>query len=383
MNKKLSSSFLILTFLIVFSSVQFLLILRHKSPYLSDSYFYKHIFYQFQGFSFQRSRELVLNQINFNKTDKIVQNIFLNQAVYLKTYGFFEKRPLYPFVAYLFNIIFQNEYLAFLIPVFISYLGVILLSFYFFHQELNKFFSVFAASLFISFYPFLDWSTYFLTDTIGTFFWLVQLLFVYKFLTTGKTKWFYFFLSSLIISFLNREQSILMLPLLVLSIVIAKFYVVERMKSLYQSAIITFLLVILYILTSLLTRQKNILDTIIYTMNSYGFYSNSYSFSQILNYLIEAVLKAHTTFIRELISHHWWFVFSIFAVFGVIKTFLVSKPSIVDILLICSALASYLAIYIYPVLSYRFFFPIVITVIYFAANFISDFFSQNIILTKQ
>jgi len=42
--------------------------------------------------------------------------------------------------------------------------------------------------------------------------------------------------------------------------------------------------------------------------------------------------------------------------------------------MICSAVASYLAIFIYPVLSYRFFFPVVITVVYFASGFIHDFF---------
>ncbi|OGE15034.1 hypothetical protein A3J89_00295 [Candidatus Curtissbacteria bacterium RIFOXYB12_FULL_40_6] len=371
-NKK---DFLILVFLLLFSTIQFILILRHKSPYLSDSYFYKHIFYQFQGNSFQESRELVLNQVDFANSGQISRNIFQNKAVYSQVYDFFKKRPLYPFLAYLFNKILHNEYQAFLLPVFISYLGVVLLAFYFFSQGLNRFFAAFTASLFISFYPFLDWSTYFLTDTMGAAFWLLQLFFIYKFAKDMNPKWLYLFSFFLVISFLNREQSILMLPLLVLaSLFVRVFKIGNFKKKFFRATVVSFLLTILYILVSYATNQKNVLDTLIYTMNSYGLYSNSYSNLQVINYIAQAVIDSHLVFVRELVSRHWWFVLCLFALFKVVKLLIRLKPSILDILMICSAVASYLAIFIYPVLSYRFFFPVVITVVYFASGFIHDFF---------
>lgn len=376
MSQRINSQIIALIFIFIFSAVQFVLILRHKSPYISDSYLYKHIFYELQGFSFDDARQKIINQIDFSKQDQIVTNIFLNEQVYKDAYGFFIKRPLYPIFAFLIYIPTRNEYLSFLLPQFLSYLGVIFFAYYFFKQKLKGFFVVFSTLLFVAFYPFLDWSTYFLTDTIGALFWLLQLFFILKFTSTGNLKWLYFFLFTFIISLLNREQSILMLPVVIFTALLLKVYKFRNFKNNFLYLIlITFLGVITFLLISTLTKQKNILDTVIYTMNSYGFYNNTYSASEILNYMLNAIMKAHLGFIKDLVSHHWWFVFLVLAFIKIVYTFLFSKkPTFVDIIMLSSAVASYLAIFLYPVLSYRFFFPVVISVIYFATFFISDFF---------
>src|SRR3989344_7338115 len=115
-----------------------------------------------------------------------------------------------------FLIIVKSEYLSFLIPVFISYLGCIIISYFLFNRGLNHFSLIIATTLLVAFYPFLDWSTYFLTDTIGFLFWMIQLLLIYLYLSKKERLYLYSFLFSLILSLTLREQSVLMLPLLII-----------------------------------------------------------------------------------------------------------------------------------------------------------------------
>lgn len=363
-------------FILIFSSLQFFLILRHKSPYLSDSYMYKHIYYQLQGNNFEQARLKVTSQIDLSKVDNITKNIFEDQSQYADSLTFFTKRPFYPFVAFIINSLLKNEYLAFLLPVFFSYLGVITLAIYFFNLKLDHFFTILATALFISFYPLLDWSTYFLTDTIGTFFWLLQLLFIYKYLSSQKTVYIFSFLITLVVSLTNREQSLLMLPLSILIFAITKRFNYPRaqIKKSQYLILLTLLSVILFILISKLFHQKNIVETLVYTMNSYGLFDQQFTNRQILNYLFSAIITAHESFLRELITHHWWLSFTGLGVLEAFRTFYEkSKPNLVDILLLSSGAASYCAIFIYPVLSYRFFFPMLLTIIYFCSILLDNF----------
>jgi hypothetical protein len=314
--------------------------------------------------------------MDYSKMDNIVKNIFQNENVYRDAYGFFIKRPLYPFLAYVLNFIVQNEYIAFLLPVFIAYIGLIFLCLYFTNLALGNFFSIFATSIFVSFYPFLDWSTYFLTDTIGAFFYFLQLFFIFQYLKNGKTRNLYFFALALFLSLLNREQSLLMVPLLVLSYLATRLLgIADSIKKRhYPLLTISAFAALLYVLVSYLTSQKNIIDTLIYTMNSYGLSRNQFSLTQIVNYVIASVIKSHVDFAKDLVSHHWWFVFFILAFFQAVKTLIIDKkPTLADVLIFTAAFASYLAIFIYPVLSYRFFYPVVIAVVYFSTMFIKNF----------
>lgn len=377
---------LALILLIFFASMQFFLLLRHKSTYLSDSYFYKHIFYEIKGDSFEVARRKVVSQVDLLKADEVSKNFYIEENSYKNSLSFFLKRPLLPVMAVILSFIVKSEYLSFLIPIFISYIGSIIISYYFFIRGLNFPLAVITTALLVAFYPFLDWSTYFLTDTIGFLFWMIQLLLIYIYLSKRGQLYLYLFLFSLILSLALREQSVLMLPLLFFGYLFA--FTHRNLKSylpqLKKMARFSFLIVMIYFLQSILFSQKNLLDTIIYTMNNYGLYEKSYSLKEIILFQVSAVVRAHIGFLRDLISHHWWLFFTFLGVIGVVHTLLFQKKqSIISLLILSSAISSYLSIFLYPVLSYRYFFPVLIAIIYFSvklfesySNFINGTFEE-------
>jgi len=374
-----------LLLLFVFAFLQFALILRHKSPYISDSYFYKHLFYQMRGDSYDQAREKVVSQLNIDQLDKIGKKIFGDEESYKYSYSFFTKRPLYPFLALLFNKLGFNEFLSFLTPVFLAYAGSILLSFYQFRLGLSYFQAIFALALLIAFYPFLDWSTYFLTDTIGFFFWLLQLIFAYKFVTAGTLKYLALYVISIGISLLNREQSILMLPLTVtlyLFVVIFKDSQIlkNRLAILIKS---TLAIVLFYLAITIIFNQRTIAESINYLQNDYAFFSKTFNLSETAGYLIKTIIFTHIVFLIDLARHHWWFTFVVLGLIGVTRMIIFSgKKQFINLLLLSSGLASYSFVFIYPVLSYRFFYPVVIMIVYFFVKFIFEFFEERQKLIK-
>lgn len=365
--------------IIAFAVIQFFLILRHKSPYLSDSYFYKHIYYQIKGDSFESAHQKIKGEIDLTKTDLITRNIFEKDNSYRYSYSFFIKRPLYPLIAD-FTSFFVSDYVALLIPVLISYLISIILSFYLFRTGLNYSYSILALALFISFYPFLDWSTYFLTDTIGFMFWLAQLIFSYNYLSKGNYKYIFLFEVAFVVSLLNREQSILMLPLFMFTylLMIAQRYKAQLIKRVRQIVIITAMTILGYVIISKILNLRNIIDTIVYTQNSYGLYNYKYTPIETITYLINTIKVSHVVFIQELSRHHWWFTFFAIGILGFIKTlFFQKKKALISLLILSSGLASYISILIYPVLSYRYFYPIVIMILYFALKYLYEFMEEQ------
>ncbi len=364
--------------IIVFSTVQFFLILRHKNPYLSDSYFYEHIYYQMQGDNFQSAKNKIQSEVDPQTIDAVTKNIFFNDKSYKNSYSFFTKRPLYPFSAFLISSVLKNTYWNMLIPVFLSYIGLISLIYFFYFKSLKGVYAILAAGLFISFYPFLDWSTYFLTDTIAAFFWFLQILFIYKFIGQNNKHSFTLYSISLIISLFIREQSILMLPLLCVMAIIC--YVLKFPKNTISKLIkiltATFLIVTAYIMVSLLFKQRTIIDTIVYTQNSYGFTNYLFSPRDTLNYEINAIFVSHRAFLLDLFSHHWWFTFSLISAYGIFISFKDKGKQILPALFISSAIASYFSIFIYPVLSYRYFYPVLFSIIYFAIFSLQSFFKK-------
>lgn len=370
--------YLALFLILIFATFQFFLILRHKSPYNSDSYFYKHMFYQMQGYSFQEAYKKIHSQLSLEKTDQITRNMFTNTDAYMNSYSYFIKRPLYPFLAVILNRIFANDYLAFVIPVFISYLGVIVLTYYFSAQRFTPFFAAFATAILVAFYPFLEWSTYFLTDVIGAFFWLLLILLTYQYLKTQDKKWLIFYLITLLFSFLNREQSLLVIPLFAILYI---FLVVFKSHQNIQKSCRTIFLIstfpsLIYLAISSLFFEKSILDNISYIRNSFGLYSYSYNQTSNISYLLESLKNSHIALAQDVTRHHWWFAFTLLGIIGIAKTLLTKRPHILDLILISSGLASYLMI-LWPFLSYRFLIPAIITVIYFATKFLLEYFTNS------
>lgn len=363
-------TFFSLTFIILYSTLQFILILRHKSPYISDSYFYKHSYHQFQGDSFSIAYQKVISRIDPTKATKVEWNIFYNESQYKSTLEFFTKRPFYPYIAHILNLLFNNELLAFTLPVFAAYLGLIIITYMLFVEGLNNFFATLGTFIFVSFYPFLDWSTYFLTDTIGAFFWMLQVEFFYKYLQKNNKKWLWLFITTFVVSLANREQSILLLPLIAISSLV--FYKLKMKLQFLASLKIVFALVVvvtLYFVVSTFFGHKNLLDTIYYTMNNYGYLNNSYQLSGIIFYLTKQSILLHTVLIKDLASHHVWFLVLSLSSVGAVLAF--KKLSLISAVFLMSAIASYSFAFIFPELSYRYYYPAIISICYFCVYFLS------------
>jgi hypothetical protein len=358
-------SICLIGFVFIFAIVQFFLILRHKSPYTSDTYFYKHLAYQLDGKSYQSSKKLILKEASGLAHDKISRNIFENEKLYDSVYVYFIKRPVYPVLIYLFHKITGNYFQALLIPVFIGYLGTIFAAYYLLIKRFETFFATIGICLFISFYPYLDLSTYFLTDSINSFFWLIFLILIYKYCTTKRKIFLRGYVLLLTISIFTREQSLLF-PLVVLLVLL--------LNRLYHSAqvplkifTLSVFVSVLYFIFSFVTHQRTLVDALFYTEASYGFREINRNYTSLLAYMQRAIIASHVALFRDLASHHWWSAFSVMGVLGAGYQFLIfKKPNLLDLLVLCSGIVSYLAIFLYPVLSYRYFYPSVFCVIYFA-----------------
>ena len=126
-----------------------------------------------------------------------------------------------------------------------------------------------------------------------------------------------------------------------------------------------------------LPGQRSIIDTIIYTQNKYGLTNYQFTIAETLKFLANELKSAHFAFAKDLYQHHWWFTIFALGVSGMVLSFFRTKNRLLDVILVGSAVASYSAIFIYPVLSYRYFFPVLLSVIYFAMKSLEWFFAQK------
>lgn len=380
MIKVLNKQTILLTLLILFSSLQFFLLIRHKDPFISDSYFYEHVYYTYQGMNFDQAYQKVKSEIDYSKSDDITNQLFNREDRYKNALSFFDKRPFYPFLAYLLSFTYKNNYINMLIPVFVGYIGTIITAFFLIKEIKGKFFAAFVVSLLVAFYPFLDWSTYFLTDTLGSFFWLVQLLFIYRFIKEGNKNYLIGFLTIYVIGFFNREQNILMLPLVILLGILLRVYQKDlykkRKKEIFSITILTGVISVIYILTTILTKQKSVFDTLIYNQSNYGLIEKDFTLQETFDFWISYIILFFQKLVRDIYPRHWTVVFLTFSIIVIIYTFIFKrKPSFLDILIICSTFVSAIFVFFCPIFSYRYFYPAIIGIIYFTVVFIWDFFN--------
>lgn len=363
--------------LCVLAFTNLFLLLRHKSPYLSDSYFYQHIYYSYQGDGFDTAYQKTLQKIDVTRLDPIEANIFLDKKVYKDVLGFFIKRPLYPLFAFLLNRLGFSEFAAFLIPEVLGYIGCVVLVFLLFSLHFKNLFALVGSFMFISFYPFVDWSTYFLTDTIGAFFWFLQMVLGYYYLKSGNKKYLWSFLLALILSLLTREQSLLQfITFILFYIFFAKTNKVLRMARIKNILSMTFVSLVVYMILSYLTHQKNIIDTLVYTYNSYGLYSREVSANSLIGFLIQSIVSFHRALIVDIFHYRSWLYTLLLACYG-LYMFLTRKKDLIAGLIFCSSFASYAGAFIYPVLSYRYFFPLVFGIIFFALFSVNSYFALD------
>jgi len=363
---------------LIITSLNFFLLLRHKSPYVTDSYFYNHIFYEFQGDSFNGAYKKILAKIDIDSFDEVGKNFFLNQDSYRYSLNRYIRRPFYPFVAYLLNLFVQNEYLAFTLPNFFSYTGCFILIYLLFRLRFDNFLSTFGTALFAGFYPFLDWSTYFLTDTIGAFFWLLQIYLIFKYVKNPKNSIFVAYVTSLVVSLFNRELAVLLFIVIWPMIIgFRKFEINKKTLILLKKLFIASIgISVVYLVINTILKQPSLYDSWIYLQSNFGYNSRHYSLTETMIFLINELIKLHKGLLMELIRHRWWATFTVLGLVGVFQTFFVyKKPKFIDTLMVFSSAVAYIGLIIVPFLSYRYFYPTIIGLIYFSLHAIQMLFA--------
>lgn len=364
---------LLLIAILAIANLEGVLLLRHKSPYISDSYFYQHMVYQFLGDSPNQARSHVMKNLSQITLDKISSNFFYNEPTYCKTIKFFIKRPFYPLLVSIIYRITNQEYLSFAIPQFITLNIVLLVAYYLFHQGLTDSWAIISTALLAAFPSLIEWTTYFTGDLIGFCFWLSQVALLFKMIQKSNQNVQLTFLLVLSISLINREQSLLM-NVVILIVYFSKKN--QRIKKVIRRVLAgTILVTLSYLLFAKLTGQNTVLDTISYLRNNYGIYENTYTFSQNIPFILKSVIDAHRVILFDLLHHRWWLVI---VIVGIIGTFFsMKKRRTIDVVMFASLIGSYVAIFIYPSFSYKYFFPMVTSFIYFSIVILSSVESKK------
>ena len=371
--------------LIIIATLMFFLVLGNKSPYFSsDSYLYKHFYYQFKGHSFDESRNKILNEINVTNFDEATKNILLNDEIYSISLNLVNRRVFYPYVSFLLSNFMQNDYNNLLIPVYLSYIGVIIMIYVLIKSNKPVLFSFGSALLFLSFYPFIYWSTYFLTYTIGTFFWMFNVFAAYKYLREKNNKWLVLYIFSLILSLTNRETSILLLPFLMFVKIFCLFRPNLKQTKIQLNKLLfsTILIIAGFFMFIFLFKQKNIIDAIVYNQNNFGLYNKPRSLIDVISFWFNSVIYVHQGILNDLLKHKYWGTILLLTLLNIFFR-KIKKIDQLEIILISSAFASYCGLLIYPILSYRYFFPIVASLSYFYWDLISFYLNKLTIFIKK
>lgn len=357
----------VLLLFLLLAAAEFFLILRHKSPYTSDSRFYQHMMYSFQGNSYAQSRDKILSGLNPDQLDPISKNFFFNPQAYQRSLRFFTKRPLYPLTAAILNKLGLSEFVSFAIPLLIAHLGTIIVVFALMAKGLKPFPTLVATSLFIAFRPFLEWATYFQPDVIGLFLWMLMIWELHRYVFLAENRRLKYYAAILILSLFAREQGLLMV------IAAAVIWMFTRKTAAFRVLLLTAVIGVTYISVSTITGQANLFDTAGYLQNNYGLTDNSYTPIQTLSFMGKEIFIAHRLLFLDLARRRWWLVIFILGIIGTYRNILrPKKTKNIDLLLFASGISSYAAIFIYPSFSYKYFFPVAVSLIYFAVRLISS-----------
>lgn len=379
-NVKLNLIYWPVVILIIIACMEFFLLLRHKSPYLSDSYFYNHIFYRFQGYSHDEAYYKILKKIDTNRLSEVEKNIFFNKDKYNYSLSRYVRRPLYPFFSNIVYSFSKNEYFAFVLPVFIAYIGSVLLTYLILGKRFDPLLTSLGTAFFVGFYPFIDWSTYFLTDTIALFFWMLQIYLVLSYMETSKRKYFWLYILSLLLSLFNREQGVLM-PLVLIVVAVGNWLFKIPKLALYNLKkifLVSVCISLFYLVSNYLLKQPSLYDSWVYLESNFGYYSQSYSLAETLRFLINKLFVLHEGLLWEIARHRWWTLVTFLGFLGFLHLFIIKKtPKLIDLLILGSSFAAYMNLIIVPYLSYRYFYPTIIGVIYFSLYSMNSFLNSK------
>lgn len=367
-----------LFFLLVFSSLQYVLLMRHKNPYMSDSYFYLHRSFEFLGMGYEEVRQKVLEMVDLRHADAMTINIFSNSEVYRTAHSFFTKRLFYPFLVSVLIRFGLPQNASMMIPVFFSFIGILIVAHACAKRLLGPLNAFIAMALFVAFSPTVEWATYFMTDVISGFFWIVHLFMIDRYLREPSRRNMIIFALLLTAALFNREQHVLMVPQLILfSLLLRRHRQSSKVRrGVFRLLILSFTVSISFILGWRFLHQSTLLDNLTYLHNSYGLLQRGYEPMELFRVHVTAVFTSHQALIVDLAHHRWWAVMFFLGIFEMIRTTVKAKVShpIFSDMLLSSAMASYSSIFFFPVLSYRFFFPVVIAIIIFGLRLVERFF---------
>lgn len=373
-NKIFLENLLIAFFLLSLSARHFLAVFRQGNPYTSDSMFYKHLYYQFQGDDFSEAKKKVAERYQIDWGTEAENQIFSNEKSYISSYPFFANRVLYPFSAYLVNLLLDSEHLAFFLPIFLSYLGILVILFNFLRKRLGVIFSFVAIVLLIRFPPFIVSMTQYMTDSIGLFLWLLQIIFLAKFFKNGSLGVFTVLSGLFVLSMLNREYAFLFAPASVIVYFLKKkslgFF---ELKNFRFAIFGFFILGAVYFSVSAFLDGPTILDYYHRVQNKFGLLNNQYSLFQTAKFWVGKVLASHALFLNHLEVIWYLRLFFFIGLFFTMVSLIWDDLDIFESFLVGLSIFSYLLMLIFPNFSYRYFLITIITFLYFTLKNIKLF----------
>lgn len=364
--------------LFVFATIQYFRHFYTYSPYTSDSLFYKHIYYELNGNSFSEARDLVLRNHNTNFGNVVENNIFMNEGAYIESYPYFANRIFYPIASVAVNFFFENETFAFLLPVFLGYIGSIAIIFMLFKVRLGLYWTIFAILMVILFPPFIGSMSMFMTDSLGVFFWLLEVAILLKLLKRYDKRFFLLALLVFELSLFNREYSVLSLPAFLIGYILYRKKMKESDRKFFVEMLVAlFALGLIHFFTSSLMGGPSLFDYYARVQNRFGIDSNSYTSGETLNFWKYQVLISHKILVGDIANVWYLALFVVVGVYSMVRRYFNRQYKFIDAAFLGFFVVSYLLILIFPNFSYRYFLMSVVVVVYFATLQIKAVVTNN------
>ena len=224
-----------------------------------------------------------------------------------------------------------------MIPVFLSFIGILIVTHACARRLLNPMNAFLAVALLIAFSPTVEWATYFMTDVTSGFLWITHLLVINRCLRTPSRRNTIFFILLLMAGLSNREQHILMvLQLAVLFLLLKRHRQFHKiLRGVIRLFFLSSTVSISFILGWQLLHQSTLLDNITYLHNSYGLVQHEYTPLELLRTHATAIVTAHRALFIDLVHHRWWAVVFSLGIFEMARTTLkttASQPRLCEIL---------------------------------------------------
>ncbi len=370
--------YLIIALLILVSTLNYFTVLRNKFPYSSDTLFFVHMYYQFKGNTFTTARDSVLKNYPIKWNNIIEENIFASKKAYIDSYPFFKHRIFYPLTAFVLGYFIHDELMVFLLPLLFSYIGLALIIFKLFRPNLGLFLAAASSMAFIYFPLNVLTATTFSADMLGVFLFFLTFVFILNYIKSPKPHNLLLIAVLFSISCLNREQSLVLMPILVSSLIIfLRQKNTKILKSFKKILLVVIVVGFAFYGFILVDGQPTLVDSYHRFMNGYGLTNNSFTLGQTFKYYRISLWRTHVNALAFLESHILVSCLVLVAIYESFKKAYENKLDEVEVFLLTTSIFTYLLIFAVPSFEPRYFIPITITVIYFTAHYLKRVFKLN------